>query len=175
MEGRWFSFSGLVKPLQSRKWLCVTSEGLVWIRCPQGGWKWVGSFSKLIWFCYKLGFFPPSLLDKKGNISSAMSGFSIYDFMWLKMWETKQQSDGEDEMWGKYHIKLRRQSGKHKAANNSSSEKTITVTSLFHESKAKQTWFPTKFCPTSLNIFSSILNSLSSSTIPSCSHIYLFS
>lgn len=47
-------------------------------------------------------------------------------------------------MWGEYHIKLRRQSRKHKAASNSSSEDTITVNSLFHESRAKQTWFPTK-------------------------------
>lgn len=61
-------------------------------------------------------------------------------------------------MWSKYHIELRRQSWKHKAASNSSSEETITANSLFHESRAKQTGFPTKFCPMSFNIFSSILS-----------------
>lgn len=29
MEGRWFFFSGLVKPHQSRNWLCEILEGLV--------------------------------------------------------------------------------------------------------------------------------------------------
>lgn len=68
VKGRWFFFSGLVKP----QWnICEIFEGFVWIRCPQAGWEWAGSFGKLIQFFCKLRIplLPPSLLYIKKKIN----------------------------------------------------------------------------------------------------------
>lgn len=103
---------------------------------------------------------PPSLLYiKKENKSLAMSGFSIYLTLYDCM-SRKLHSSQMEKMRCEENIKIRKQSGKQKAASNGSLAETVTVNSLFHESRAKETWFSQKLCPVHLISFSSILNFL---------------
>lgn len=105
VEGRWFSFNGLVKPQWSRNRLCEILEGLVWIQCSQAGWEWVGRFGKLIWFFCRLRInpLPPSLsYIKKENKWLAMFGFNIrytlYDYMSRKLHSSQMKLRCEEDI-----------------------------------------------------------------------------
>lgn len=136
---------------------------------PQAGWEWMGSLGKLIWFFCKLRMphLPPSLLYiKKENKSLAMSGFSIYLTLYDCM-SRKLHSSQMERMRCEENIKIRKQSGKQKAASNGSLAETVTVNSLFHESRAKETWFSQSFVLCTLSAFPASSTSYCPST-PTC-------